>query len=469
VTTQPEPDATTDATTELARLRAERDALRSEVEGLRGQQRRRGWWRRTVVALLVALSCIVLVTAVVGVWARRNFLDTGRFVDRAGPLIDEPAVQAALAPRITEQVMSLTDPQALFEEVLPERGQVLAVPLANAVEGFVRDRVESFIASDQFDRLWVGALDVAHGTAVRVLRGESEAVTTGDGQITLNLLPVINAVLARITAASPEILGREVDLPDVTVEEIPDAAIARLEDALGVQLDDDFGQFTVYDEGKLAAVQDAIELFDRLVVVLLPLGIVLAGLALWLSPRRRRTLLQLAVGLALGMVLIRRVGFRVQDEVAALPPRPQGREAADLAVGAFLDPLTTFALWVLAGAVVVIVVAVFTGDYPWVVSLRRRAAALWSQAVMTTGERARDEATAAWISDHRDALLGAGGVVALVILWFADLSWLGLLLVLAVIAAFEVTVYRIGAPPETGATTPPASPRPSPETSTRPG
>ena len=454
--TQPE----IETITEIERLRAERDALRAEGQGLRARAQRRGWLRQTVAALLVALACVVLVAAVVGIWARRNFLDTGRFTDRAGPLIEEPAVQAALGARLTEQLMVLVDPEALFEEVLPERGQILAVPLANAVEGFVGDQVESFLATEQFERLWVAAIEVAHGGAVRVLRGESEAVTTADGQITLNLLPVVNAVLAEITAQSPEILGREVDLPEVTVDEIPEAAISRIEGALGVELGDDFGQFTVYDEGTLAAAQDAISLFDRLVVVLLFLGILLAALARWLSRRRRRTLRQLAAGLAIGMVLIRRVGLRLQDEVAELPPRPNGQESAALAAEAFLRPLTTFGAWVLAGVAVVAAVAVLTGDYRWVVSLRRRTALVWTQAVTTTGERARDEATVAWITRHRDALLAAGGVAALLILWAFDLSWLGLLLALGLIAAYEVAVYRIGSRPEapvTGAPTPPAA------------
>jgi hypothetical protein len=413
------------------------------VETLRHRARRRGWTRRTATVVLVVLACVVLTAAVVGLWARRNFLDSDRFVARAGPLIEEPSVQEALANRVTEQVMTLVDPEALFVEVLPERGRLLAVPLANAVEGFVRDRVESFVATDQFEQLWIGAVRVAHEAAVRVLRGEAEAVVTEDGQITLNLVPVVNAVLQRITAASPEILGREVDLPDVSVDEIPDAAITRIENALGVELDDDFGQFTVYDDGKLEAVQDAVGLFDRLVVFLLPLGFVLAAAALWISPRRRRTLLQLSAGLALGMVLLRRVSFRLQDEVATLPPTPEGRRAGAAAVEQFLQPLTTFAAWTLAAVAVVAAVAVLTGDYPWAVSLRTKAGELWSRVVATTGERAHDETTVAWISEHRDVLLIGGGAVGLVLLWIADLSWAGLLVVLGLVAAFEVAVYRI--------------------------
>jgi hypothetical protein len=260
---------------------------------------------------------------------------------------------------------------------------------------------------------------------------------------------VINEVLERITAASPEILGRQVDLPDVSVEDIPETGIARIEDALGVELDDDFGQITVYDDGTLEAAQDGLALADRLVVVLLVVGIVSAALALWLSHRRRRTLLQVSAAVAVGMVLSRRVSFRVDDEVAELPPTPEGRRAAAVAIRQFLDPLTTFAMWTLAAAATVAALAILTSDYPWVVSLRRNARTLWASAVATTGERAHDDATVAWVRDHRDALLAAGAIGALVVLWVADLSFVALFVVLALVVAFEAAIYRIGTPPAT--------------------
>ncbi len=443
------PESHTDTAAEIARLRAERDQMQAQVETLQRRSRQRGRLRRIIVVALIVLTCVSLVAGVVGVWARRNFLDTDRFVDRVGPLIEEPAVQETVTARLTDQINTLVDPRALFEDALPERGQLLAAPLANAVDGFVRDRVESFVQSDRFERLWVGAATVAHQSAVRLLRDESEVVTTGDGQITLNLVPVIDEVLKRITAASPEILGREVQLPDVSVNDIPETAIARMEGALGVDLGDDFGQITVYDNGKLQAAQDAVELADRLVVVLVLVAIVSAALALWLSTRRRRTLLQISAAVAIGMVLIRRVSFRVDDEIAALPPTPEGRRAATVAIHQFLDPLTTFAMWTLAATAIVAALAILTADYPWVVSLRRHLRTLWTRAIATTGQRAHDEATVAWVSDHRDALLIGGVIGALVILWVADLSWIPLLLVLALVAAFEATVYRISTHPAT--------------------
>jgi hypothetical protein len=436
--------STTDSNETSDDVRAERDALRAELDAV--QRRKRGKLRRFLVVVLVLLSCIALVAGVIGVWARRNFLDTNRFVDRAAPLINDPNVQSAITIRLSDQIITLVDPKGLFEEVLPERGQLLAVPLSNAVDGWIRDRTATFVASDRFEKLWVGALTVAHRTATRVLKGESDVVQAGDGTVTLNLIPVVDAVLQQITSASPTILGRTVDIPDVTVDDIPDEARQKLADALGVPLDDDFGQITVYNDSQLSTVQDAVSLFDKIAVLLIPLGFVLAALALWLSPRRRRTLLQLCAGLALGMVLLRRGSFRVHDQVAALPPLPQGQKATSAALTQFLDPLQTFALWVLWAVIAIVVVAVLTGSYPWVVSLRARVASLWRSAVSATSERAHDESTVAWVRAHRDALLIGGGAAGFLVLWTVDLGWLAMLLVLAVIAAYELAVLRIGAP-----------------------
>jgi hypothetical protein len=66
-----------------------------------------------------------------------------------------------------------------------------------------------------------------------------------------------------------------------------------------------------------------------------------------------------------------------------------------------------------------------------------------SLVVSTTGERARDEATLEWIASHRDALLIGGAVVGLVLLWVLDVSWIGVLLILGLVGAFEALVYRV--------------------------
>lgn len=425
-------------------LRAERDELRALLAAM-GPAPSRHRTRTVVSALFVALACLAFLGAMPGLWANRNLLDTDRFVSRVGPLVEEPEVQGVLATRLTEQVMVLVDPRELFVQVLPERGQLLAVPLANAVEGFVRDRVASFVATDAFERLWIGAATVAHRAALGVLRGDSDAVVASDGQVTLNLVPAINAVLARITSASPEILGREVDLPEVSVEDVPEAAIQRIEAAFDVELDEDFGQLTVYDHGRLRTAQQWLDAFSRVVVLLLPAAILAAVLALWVSTRRRRTLLQLCAGAALAAVLVRRVIFGFDDDIVALARQGDGRRAAATTIDAFLSPLTTFAAWTVGVAAVVAAVALVTGPWSWAVGLRSRVASVVRTVAAALGAGTADRRTQGWIRERRDLLTGVLAVVGGVALWVLDLSWSWSLLVAAVLGACILVVRRVGA------------------------
>ena len=168
-------------------------------------------------------------------------------METVAPVVEDAAVQQALGSWMTTELMGAIDPEAFFEEVLPERGQALAAPLTDALEGFVSDQVNDFLASDTFEQLWVEVNRRAHARVVDVLEGDTGNLQTENGEVVINLVPVLNDVLARIGEASPEILGRTVDLPTVTVDDIPADAVAKVEDALGRKLPDDFGQFTVFE------------------------------------------------------------------------------------------------------------------------------------------------------------------------------------------------------------------------------
>jgi hypothetical protein len=422
-------------------LRAERDALREEVDVLRG---RRGRRLRGVLAVVgVVLSCVLLVATVLGVWARRSFLKTEVFSERAGGLIDEPEVQVALSTYLTNQISTLIDVEDVLRDVLPERGQVLAGPLTAAVEGFVGDQVTTFVASDTFAELWKGAVAFAHSEAVRVLEGDTPLVEESEDRVVINLLPVINGVLARIGEASPEILGRDVDLPTVTVDDVPDEAREAIAGALGVTLDEDFGTFTIYDEGALTTAQEAVDLANRLLWVLVVLTpLVMAG-TVWVSARRRRTIIQLGVGVAFSMVLVRRLVYLFQEDLLDLVRIETNRPAVEVTTDAFLDPLLTGALWIGIAALVLAAVAAVTGPYAWAVALRRRVAGLAQLAVTTATDRAQDEATIRWISDHVDGLRVGGLVVGLMLFWWLDLSWLGFFLLAALVAGYELLVARL--------------------------
>lgn len=426
---------------EVTRLRSERDALRSRLAALEARRPPRRRLRRGVVAVLVVLGVACSTAATAGWWVRRNVADTDVWVERVGTLPEDPAVQAAVGRWLGDQVVALVDPRQLFVEVLPERGRLLAVPLSGAVETFIRERVDGFVASDRFARLWVQANERAHAAAIRVLRGDSEVVEARGERVVIDLVPAIDAVLAEIGEASPTLLGREVDLPELQVDDVPDVAVERLEQALGVTLPDDFGRFVVYDHGRLSALQDGLDRARRWLVALSVVAVVSLGSALWFSHQRRRTLLQVLGGLAFGLALIRRLGLRGQRELLAAIDDETTRDAVRVVTDRFLDPLLGSTRTLLVVLALGAAVALVTGPYPWAVRLRREVAGLVRHlgagrgAGDAAGETGLAGRVTAWLTAHAGAVRAGGLVAVVAVLLIADLSFPVLLLLAALVVA----------------------------------
>ena len=171
----------------------------------------------------------------VDTWAHRTLLNTNAWVDTIGPLGPDPQVKAALANFVTTQIVTTLDLEQRAQDALEQaapQAAFLAAPITNAIEGFVHDKMVLFFDSSAWATLWTEANRFAHQTAVDILRGrEGTILTNENGTITLNLIPVITAVLQQIQAAAQGILGDRVTLPEITgTEQVSDAitALSRL-------------------------------------------------------------------------------------------------------------------------------------------------------------------------------------------------------------------------------------------------
>jgi hypothetical protein len=439
----PQPDEAATGDADVEQLKAERDALQQQVETLSKQRVSRHRLRKVGAVVLVVVFALSFVASGVGIWLHRNTLNEDVWNERVVPLGQDPEVQKALATWTTGQLMKVVDPEALFQEALPQRAQILAVPLSAAVEGFVDDKVQQFYASDAFEDLWAVAATRAHDAAIRTLRGDAPAIEADAEKITINFIPLINAVLAEILKEAPGLVGSDAKLPTITVEDIPAAARERLGDALGVDLGSDFGTFTVYDGGALSTAQEAVRIFDAAVPLTTAIAVLSFAGALLCSVRRRRTLLQLLGVAAVGMILVRRIAFTLQEQVDGLIKVEENRAAADVVVRTFVDPLTGGAGWVLAAIAVVAFVAIITGPYRWVASVRSSIAGLFRSAGSAVSGRANDDATQQWVARNVDALRIVGYVLGALALWVFDLSWLSLFLILAVVAGWQVVVAQL--------------------------
>jgi hypothetical protein len=403
--------------------------------------------RRWAVTALVVLTTLSTFVSTIAVWGHAVLLNTDRWVATVGPLAEDEEVTDAVAQYLVEEVVSILDVQQLATDALPDQAAFLAAPLTNAVQGFVTDQVADLLRTEQFHTLWVEANRFAHEQAVRLLRGEPGVVMADDGTITLNLLPVLGVVLTKLDETG--LLPDSVDVPKIDRTTPPHEAIADLSEALGVDIPDDFGQVTVYDSDTLAQAQEAVRIFDRLVILLVVLTLVLAAASIILSTNRRRTILQLGLAIVAALVVSLALLNATTDHILGLISDDVDRSAAAAVVSRILASLRSIGRWIAWAGVLAAGVAFFTGDSDWAVRSRAFVRQITNRGAPAAADTDTPIAAISWMDRHRDALRILGIVVALAVLLFGSLDFGGLLILTGALALYEgfIALVPHGTPP----------------------
>jgi hypothetical protein len=429
---------------DVQRLREELAALHSQLD-TRGRRRRRiTSLRQIVAALLVVVAALGVTMSVIGVWAGRTTLNTDRWVATVAPLAEDPAVRAAVSTYTTDQIFNTLNVDQRVQAALPPRAAFLAPAMTGQVHGFVQDSVNKVLASPQFAQLWPEINRVAHSQVMAVLSNDSKVVGSSGDTVTLNLLPVVNQVLARLEQQVPTLFGKSLNLPTLTNGQIPAGLQTRIETALGVTLPANFAAIPIYRGDQLAAAQEAVVQMRRSVGLLVVGSILVLALALWISPRRRRTTLQFGIWLVIAVVtmtsLIRAIRAQLIDQVPDGVMRA-GVDAGVQVVFAGLRERGTQLLWL---GVVIALVAYLVGPGRGPVALRHSTV----QGAQFVGQGARRYGAVAvangpeFARSHRDPLR-IGGVVAAGVLLLFFTSWTGLFVIALALGLYELLVTAV--------------------------
>ena len=384
--------------------------LRHRLALLEHEQPARHRVRQSLTAFFAVLTVVAVVATTGAVWLQRTALETDRFMGLVEPVLASPEVADALSVRLTDEALEAlaleerltgrlsevglalrgvivdaldleADQQARIEALPLPQLTDLAAPIASGLEARISARIDQFVRSPEFQRLLVEGTDVAHTKAVALLRGDYEELPNVEveaGEVRLNLIPVLAGALEDLADQGLSAVGVE-EIPFIDPFADPDVALERLSSALNTELPPDFGQVTVMSAAELEELQAAARLADQLVWVLVVTSVALLALTIALAPRRRRTLLQVSLGTAAGVVITMLLLRSTEDEIAGTALTPEGQEALRLLTDATFDSLRMTMIAVLGLALVVAVVTYLLGRPPWltraVVEVRRATAA----------------------------------------------------------------------------------------------
>jgi hypothetical protein len=422
----------------------------------------------TVALILVVLTSLGVTFSVVGLWAHDAVFDTESFVEIVEPVLTSEEVATVLTDFVTEQATAALDLERRLEERLgavdsflgegladilnlgPRARELLrnadlpriadlAAPIEAAVEERIRSVASTLVRSEEFQGVMTASVSLAHQGAVTLIReGDSaESFAIVDGEVRLDLLPAIVAVLDRVLGDEFDGFGLdEIELPSFVSGERVDAALARLSDALGTLLPDDFGQVTIMTEDRLGEWQAAVRVVDRIVVGLLVVTVLLGVGAVVVSARRRRTLIQLALGTVVGLLLVTPLIDRILDEVEAAVKGPDPRAAARAVFEELFSGLRRISVWLTVLAVALAFALYLAGRPRWLMQL-----------VEGVRERLRGGAATGgvggFVTGHRDTLL-VGGFVMAVIAWLVvGFSLVSVLLIGGLLALYLWAVSYI--------------------------
>ncbi|MFE9788251.1 hypothetical protein ACFYO7_23015 [Nocardia salmonicida] len=345
---------------ELERLRRERAELlgaeistagRAQASGHRGL-------RWTGAAILLVLVVVLSFFAVLARYTHNEVLDSDRYVQTMASLGSNPVLQAELTDRITEEIVTRLDVEAVTADALrsiaeeaprvPPAVVGLAPVIADEAESLVHRTVESFVASDRFEALWIEANRRAHERLVAVLTGHTRpGVEVSDkGVVSISLAPIIDRVRAAL-----------IDRGFAFANEIPTIDKS----------------FVLFESSELATAQRATSALDKASSVLPWLVLLVAAAAVWAAPKgaRRRAISLVGVSIAVAMALLAvAIALGRSLYMGAIPAEALSPQSAAVLIDTMLVPLRTMLRAIFVLAVVVAVVGYLTGSSGSAVAVR---------------------------------------------------------------------------------------------------
>jgi hypothetical protein len=398
-----------------------------------------------LAVVLVVLFAILLPVTILTTWAHRTVTNTDAYVATLGPIAASPVVRAAVSTEITNEIYAALNPRQTIAAALPPKAAKLAGPISAGVKGYLQDAVNKVLASPKFQQLWVAANRFAHSQLIAALNGDTKALQTTNGHVVLNLVPLLNEALRQIQSEASGLFGKNITLPAITSSGIPAADCAKIAAAIGRPLPPSCGQIALFPASALTGAQRGYRAFNGIVLLLLILTPLVFIAALWASPRRRRTLLQLTIGGMLALIVVRRAMYWLESDLVAAA-KPQNRAALSVIVGQVLHGLFDATLWFLIGGLILLVVVLLAGPYRWAVATRawgRRAARSAGQLASAASGHATSDGTVAWVRRHLDLLRITGVVIAALALVLFSVNWAALLVIAVLLALYEFGLHRV--------------------------
>jgi len=367
--------------------------------------------------------------SVISVWAIRTVTNTDQYVATMAPLARNPVIVDHLASKATDELFSTHIVQDKVTAALPSKAKPIVTPIVAQVQSYVYGLALKVFESPKFGHLWDALNRHTHDAVVDVLTGKQSRLTQKiekGGGIVVNVTPALNDLINKANAKGITLFN-------------PLKPILTQGDKLGV---------TVVSKSQVSKFTGLFNLVVTLKWAIPVVALALGILGILIAVDHRKTLLRMAIGVALVTLLllagislgritfINQAGHSFNRNVAAAVWDTMLRFLkSDLrwmllvallaALGAWLAGPARYAVWVRSTC---------AKGGRWVAA---QARALTSGAGQAAAGSDRARRSGGWILEHLNGLRLVGVIVAGLFLVFGgNLTEWSLLVIVIVLAVY---------------------------------
>jgi len=385
--------------------------------------------RKITAWVLVVLVSLLIPISVISVWAIRTVTNTDQYVATLAPLARNPVIVNHLAEKATDELFSTHVVQDKVAAALPAKAKPIVTPIVAQVHNYVYGLALKVFSSPKFGRLWDSLNRHTHDAVIDVLTGKQSPLVQKlekGGGIAVNVTPALNNLINEANAKGVTLFN-------------PLKPILTKGNKLGV---------TVVSKSQVSKFTGLFNAIVTLKWAIPIVALVLGILGILIAVDHRKTLLRMAIGVALMTMLllaglslgritfVNQAGHSFNRQVAGTVWDTMLRFlVTDLrwmllvtflvALGAWLAGPARYALWIRS--------TVARGGH-WVASQARGLRAHTGRAAAGSDRVRR---SGGWIVEHLQGLRIVGLIVAgLFIVFGGNLTAWSLLIIVIVLAVY---------------------------------
>ena len=297
---------------------------------------------------LVVLAAVIGLVAALNVWVKRQALSTDNFTNASAKLLEDDQIRNAISVYMVDQLFQRVDVASALQQRLPPRAKPLAAPLAAALEPAAARTANEILGRPRVQQLWKNAVRRAHKLFIALLDGKHEILTSTNGNVVLNLRPIIDQLTQRLG------LGQRVSS----------------------KLPPDAGQIVIMKGNQLETARKGVKVIRVLSYFLSFLVLALYALAVYIARGRRRTVL-MGVGVSLlvvGLIVLVVRRFAGNYLVDALTNNADQRKPISAVWAIETELLRNVGVNILIYGIVIVLAAWIAGSSRPAVAIRRVAA-----------------------------------------------------------------------------------------------